>query len=571
MMTKMCLNLFILFILGLSLAGAHSELSLYGNGQTQAITVLPTERLQVIAQDPSTTETPQDWWLLASTPEGLYSYNTQVGSFLEGLAIAEQSAVFNAGQPLTVIDAVGLTLGDYYLYFGYDSVANGALDSPYHYQFLPLHIVESKAAHFEFSFDFANDLGDWHGDFVQFPAHTPAEFYQLQYRYEQLPAELERGETYAPMLQGRNLSADLLMLLSHPISGLKHHTTYEAVFSIDIASNAPAGAVGIGGAPGESVWVKAGISKQAPKLQVVEGYWQLKDIDMGNQSQGGAHAQVLGDIAVDTPIMAPHYRIKTLSNAEQPFEFTTGQYDQVWLLIATESGFGGLTRVYYPRIQVDLKEKSPLIYQSDFSQDLDQWVGDFADLPIEATAEQYQLAYGYEALPDEVNEQQQHAPMLQGQNSSDDLFMWMTRPLSGLKPHTKYQAVFALELASNAPAGALGIGGAPGESVYLKAGVSIEKPQRVAVAGDWRMNIDKGHQSQGGEDAVVLGHIAVDTPIEPEPPYRLKTFTNAEQPFEFTTEDSEEVWLVIGTDSGFEGFTRLYYPHIQVTLHEVIQ
>ncbi|MDY6991290.1 MAG: hypothetical protein SVR94_01620, partial [Pseudomonadota bacterium] len=369
-MTRTRLNLFILFILEFSLAGAHAELSLYGNGQTQAVTVLPSERLQVIAQDQSSTETPQDWWLLASTPKGLYSYDTQVGFFLDGLAIAEQTAVFNAGEPLTVIDAEGLSLGDYYLYFGYDSVANGALDIPYQYQFLPLHIVDSKAAHFEFSFDFANGLGAWQGDFAHFPTYTPAEFYQLHYSYEQLPAELERGETYAPMLQGRNLSADLLMLLSHPVSGLKHHTAYEAVFSIDIASNAPAGAVGIGGAPGESVWVKAGISRQAPKPQVVEDYWQLKDIDVGNQSQGGTHAQVLGHIAVDTPIMDPHYRIKTLTNAEQPFEFTTGQYDQVWLLIATDSGFEGLTRVYYPRIQVSLKEKSPLRYQSDFSQSL---------------------------------------------------------------------------------------------------------------------------------------------------------------------------------------------------------
>ncbi len=77
--------------------------------------------------------------------------------------------------------------------------------------------------------------------------------------------------------------------------------------------------------------------------------------------------------------------------------------------------------------------------------------------------------------------------------------MYYKSRLTGLMPNTLYRAGFVLGLATNAPRGCTGVGGAPGESVYLKAGVSAVEPVAI-LAGDGhlRMNIDKGNQSNGG-------------------------------------------------------------------------
>ena len=50
----------------------------------------------------------------------------------------------------------------------------------------------------------------------------------------------------------------------------------------------------------------------------------------------------------------------------------------------------------------------------------------------------------------------------------------------------------------------------------------------------------------------------------PSPTYQPKTLTLTG--FNVTTSDDGTLWLVVGTDSGFEGITTLYYDRISVTL-----
>ncbi len=45
-----------------------------------------------------------------------------------------------------------------------------------------------------------------------------------------------------------------------------------------------------------------------------------------------------------------------------------------------------------------------------------------------------------------------------------------------------------------------GIGGSPGESVYVKAGATTEEPLIIEDSDGWlRMNIDKGNQAGEGQ------------------------------------------------------------------------
>lgn len=198
----------------------------------------------------------------------------------------------------------------------------------------------------------------------------------------------------------------------------------------------------------------------------------------------------------------------------------------------------------------------------DFSREQYGWVADFADYP--ATAEDsinYELKFEYTNRP--ANLGGGKSILMSGNNHSDDLFMFMKKKIAGLAPNTDYNLVFEIELASNAPTGAVGIGGAPGESVFLKAGASYTEPKKVIDGNQYTLNIDKGNQIDGGEDMIVLGNIGVAANTTQ---YTLITRSNVQShaPFAVRSNSQGELWLIIGTDSGFEGITTLYYSRVNV-------
>ena len=74
---------------------------------------------------------------------------------------------------------------------------------------------------------------------------------------------------------------------------------------------------------------------------------------------------------------------------------------------------------------------------------------------------------------------------------------------------TTYTVTVSLDVGTNVPAGSFGIGGSPGESVYVKAGASTVEPTVAQDSGGWlRINIDKGNQASEGADMINLGNVA---------------------------------------------------------------
>lgn len=150
---------------------------------------------------------------------------------------------------------------------------------------------------------------------------------------------------------------------------------------------------------------------------------------------------------------------------------------------------------------------------------------------------------------------------LQGHNRSDDLFMFLSRQVEGLRPETAYAVTVSIDLATNVPAGLMGIGGSPGESVYVKAGASAVEPLVVEDnAGYLRMNIDKGNQATEGEVMFNLGNVAHPEVTGDE--YKIKTLHNQGRSFEVVSDSEGRIWLIVGTDSGFEGLSTFYYATI---------
>ena len=207
----------------------------------------------------------------------------------------------------------------------------------------------------------------------------------------------------------------------------------------------------------------------------------------------------------------------------------------------------------------------PVRFGFSFESDSEGWAAGFADLPADYDPSIYELDSGHRALPEGLEGAGIH---MQGHNRSDDLFMYLKRRVEGLVPMASYEVAVTVELATNVAAGLIGIGGSPGESVFVKAGASTVEPANVIDSnGYYRMNIDKGNQSRGGTQMVVIGDLAHPDVSAGE--YRIKTLDNSGSPVTVEADRAGNAWLIVGTDSGFEGLTRLYYHRITYTLTPV--
>lgn len=199
------------------------------------------------------------------------------------------------------------------------------------------------------SVDFARGAPGWVGDFADYPAGSEA-FYELEAGIAPLPDGLRGGAT-ALRLRGNNHSDDLFLFARGPVDGLVPGANYAVRVDLVIASAAPAGAVGIGGAPGESVWVKAGATTAEPTTRVDAGF-VLLDADKGNQSIGGANATVIGDVAVATTLDAPRFKLKRLPwGRRPPLGVTADATGRAWLFAGADSGFEGTTTTYLVRLK----------------------------------------------------------------------------------------------------------------------------------------------------------------------------------------------------------------------------
>lgn len=191
----------------------------------------------------------------------------------------------------------------------------------------------------------------------------------------------------------------------------------------------------------------------------------------------------------------------------------------------------------------------------DFALGAQGWRAGFADYPAE-NAESFALQSGIQALPAGFSGT---GFLLSGHNRSDDLFMFLTRKISGLSPSTRYQVKLKVSFLSNAGAACAGIGGAPGEGVYLHFGFADIEPKQLG----YTLNVAKGNQSQDGAQSKVQGNIAVEGLGCSQLRYQQKIVQSSQQKtLELTTGSDGSVWIFVGTDSAFEGLTTLYYQHI---------
>jgi len=205
----------------------------------------------------------------------------------------------------------------------------------------------------------------------------------------------------------------------------------------------------------------------------------------------------------------------------------------------------------------DIDYASDTDYYYDFRQGSQQWQAGFSDYPSD-NADIYQLDSGLRPLPTGFSGTGYY---LQGMNRSDDLFMYLKRQISGLEPSTRYQLAVSVRLLTDVGANCVGVGGAPGESVYLKFGYAATEPQQDG----YYLNADKGNQSQDGSQGRVIGNIAATELGCDGQRFASKSVSGGgASALQFTSNADGSIWVFVGTDSGFEGLTRLYYQQLQL-------
>ncbi len=188
------------------------------------------------------------------------------------------------------------------------------------------------------------------------------------------------------------------------------------------------------------------------------------------------------------------------------------------------------------------------------------------DVPVDYMVENF-YEYDHSVVESPISGEE-NAIRIMGNNHSDDMFMGFYKQLTNLEPDTEYIFKLGFDLGTNVPKSMMGIGGSPGSSVYVKAGLTEKKPMIVVENGQYLMeSVDKGNQSRGGQDLRMIGNMEKESEDMSES-FEYKNFTT----YHIGRTDSEgKIHLVIGTDSGFEGLTEVYYDNIVLTVREATE
>jgi cellulose 1,4-beta-cellobiosidase len=110
------------------------------NGAVGSVTVPQSTPVSItVALDPvAQAGRNADWWIVAATPFGLFSYVYPIG-WTQNIDLAMQTHLFTL--PAFEVLNMNLPVGDYTFFFGVDMTPNQKLDSPLYYSAVQVHVA----------------------------------------------------------------------------------------------------------------------------------------------------------------------------------------------------------------------------------------------------------------------------------------------------------------------------------------------------------------------------------------------------------------------------------------------
>ncbi|WP_051236314.1 copper amine oxidase N-terminal domain-containing protein [Paenibacillus pinihumi] len=208
----------------------------------------------------------------------------------------------------------------------------------------------------QIGYNFNKSEEGWKAGFADLPVDYNPDIYELGYGREILPVGKDNKTNYGLKLKGHNRSDDLFMFLSRKVDGFVPNTIYQVKMSFAMYTKEKEGSLGIGGSPASAVIVKAGILNKEPVPIVVSDggsrYYRM-NIDKGNQSAGGSDVKKLGNIAKPDSSQDGYQRV----NMEYNAKVKANAKGELFLLIGVDSGFEGLTTLYFDDVNVTAKRQ----------------------------------------------------------------------------------------------------------------------------------------------------------------------------------------------------------------------
>lgn len=200
---------------------------------------------------------------------------------------------------------------------------------------------------------------------------------------------------------------------------------------------------------------------------------------------------------------------------------------------------------------------------SNFASGIDGWSGAHADYTVDT--QPTDVVWEARALPAPLSG---GAYFTGGTNRSDDLFIYSKKKFSGYQPLKNYQISFEIEIATNQSSGCFGVGGSPGESVWVVAGAAPVEPKTVKTGDNYALNVERGNQAAPGKAGQVLGNIANAVQDCGPQVYQAKTLKSS-APLAVQSDAKGELWVFFGIDSGFEARSTVYYRSLKATVTQV--
>ncbi len=194
------------------------------------------------------------------------------------------------------------------------------------------------------------------------------------------------------------------------------------------------------------------------------------------------------------------------------------------------------------------------IQEFDFSGGPEGWSAEFTEYPLGETPESDSV-YKWSASLSPLPGSGRPAILLTCDNLSGDIFMFLKRKITDLRPNTNYSIVYEISLATNSIAG---------QALVLKAGASDLEPRKVIENGYYSLNIDKGEDFASGENLHSFGDIGGISPSSDSYVTVSKGNASLNQPILATTNSKGELWLIVGTDCMYTGLSSVYFARISV-------
>lgn len=195
----------------------------------------------------------------------------------------------------------------------------------------------------------------------------------------------------------------------------------------------------------------------------------------------------------------------------------------------------------------------------DFRDGYSGWIADFAYYPSSEDSLANELETEHTFLPKKLNGIK--GIKLSGNNQGTNLFMFLKKKFTGLRPNTPFIIAYHVEYATNK---SVADKDTEGKSVHLLGGASPVEPKKVTERNLITLNIDKGSYDNLGEDMIMLGPLGADNSDGDN--YQLVQRSNANDASAFyaTSNSKGELWVIIGTESNYIGKTTLYYTKMNL-------